>query len=185
MTGLVLSLLITVSISWSLVHGNLYEITAGYYGDDCKTNSIYAVKAISNGGCSDDAAECIDDGSEFGGKATTICTENYQTTMRESLGFKYIIQELYSGKDCSTFEYAMGFVVTNKCAGGTVILDADTDGSIYVFTSILTTSGSASLDIYVYTKNQTEASCLTGRVGSPRANKTQLDAFQSIQKRYQ
>ncbi|KAG1688518.1 hypothetical protein DVH05_003608 [Phytophthora capsici] len=135
MTGLVPFLIICVSILWSVVYGNLYEIEAGYYGDDCTTESIYAVKAKSNGGCSDAAAKCIDEESGYGGKTTTICFENYLPAMRDLLGYKYIIQELYSGEDCSTFEYAMGFVVTDKCAGGTFFYEGTE--YVFVFTSKL------------------------------------------------
>ncbi|KAG6612622.1 TKL protein kinase [Phytophthora cinnamomi] len=78
----------------------------------------YIVYARQIGDCEDGV--CYD--FDVGERASTDCSkENDLQVMGDFLGdAPYIIHSLYSDDDCSTFEYAVGFIATNSCLGGNV-----------------------------------------------------------------
>ncbi|KAE9080465.1 hypothetical protein PF007_g23045 [Phytophthora fragariae] len=89
---------------------------AGYLGSDCNSTAPYVVYVRSNGGCQDGV--CYEYGA--GERASTECSkEDYLQDTRDFFGDSpYIIHSLYSDDDCSTFEFAVGFLATNSCLGG-------------------------------------------------------------------
>ncbi|GMF35953.1 unnamed protein product [Phytophthora fragariaefolia] len=95
-----------------------YDIMANYLSDECNSTNPYIVYARQNGGCEDDVCYAFDAREH----ASTDCSkQDYIQVMRDFFGdAPYIIHTLYSDDDCSTFEYAVGFLATNSCLGGTV-----------------------------------------------------------------
>ncbi|KAE9024425.1 hypothetical protein PR003_g513 [Phytophthora rubi] len=99
----------------------MHSIRASYIGRDCDSTAPYVVYAEQNGDCNDEA--CSQNGSSEGEgdseRITTQCSTDYLKAMRDAFaGSEYIIQEVFSDDTCNTFEYAIGFLVTDNCTGG-------------------------------------------------------------------
>ncbi|KAE9276043.1 hypothetical protein PF008_g29189 [Phytophthora fragariae] len=133
-------------------------------------NYPYAVTAIVNGGCSEDAGICLN--SSDGGFYSTNCSANYLQTMRDFFGTsQYIIQEMYSDASCSTLEYAIGFLVTTNCSGGVVT-------NQFYYKSAL--NGSAVIEYFALTEYvgvpEGDATCAPGNTTLASADKEQVEA---------
>ncbi|KAL3669704.1 hypothetical protein V7S43_005085 [Phytophthora oleae] len=128
------------------VNATKYDIMATYLDLNCSTASPYIVYARQNGGCTDGVCyaylvnQRINVTDE---RASTDCAEeDYLQVMRSCYqDSPYIIHELYSDNDCSTFEYAVGFLATNSCLGG------NQSAGLY-YESSLNADGSATVTPY-------------------------------------
>ncbi|KAE9353072.1 hypothetical protein PF008_g5163 [Phytophthora fragariae] len=122
----------------------MHSIVASYIGRDCDSRAPYAVYAKQNGDCKDET--CSDNGSSEGegdGERLTMqCSTDYLQAMRDAFaGSEYIIHEVFSDDTCTTFEYAVGFLVTDNCTGGAL-----TDDNY--FKSSIEDIGTASIQIF-------------------------------------
>ncbi|ETP48473.1 TKL protein kinase [Phytophthora nicotianae P10297] len=160
-----------------LVEATTYDIMATYLDTNCSSTEPYIVYARQNGGCTDgvcytylvdNRAYAVDE------RASTDCSEeDYLRVMREFYNNSpYIIHELYSDDDCSTFEYAVGFLATNTCLGG------NQSAGLY-YESSLNPDGSATVIPYFINAGSTEtmegdSSCSSASAGVVAADKEVL-----------
>ncbi|KAG3206786.1 hypothetical protein PC128_g459 [Phytophthora cactorum] len=169
--GLILVLLVP------LIEATTYDIMATYLGTNCSTTAPYIVYTRQNGGCTDGVCYTyLVDNRDYAvdERASTDCSEeDYLRVMRDFYNNSpYIIHELYSDEDCSTFEYAVGFLATNSCLGG------NQSAGLY-YESSLNADGSAMVIPYFLSVGSTgsmegDSSCSSASAGIVAADKDVL-----------
>jgi serine/threonine-protein kinase TNNI3K len=157
------------AVAAQVVDATKYDIMATYLGTNCSSSQPYIVYTRQNGGCEDGVCyEYLVNQRLLAAneRASTECArEDYLQVMRDFYGESpYVIHELYSDDDCSTFEYAVGFLATNSCMGG------NQSSGLY-YESSLGVDGSASVTPYVMHVGSTgsmegDSSCSSATVGS-------------------